>query len=228
MKTLFLFISILLCIHSIHASDLKYAMTYAEKRYLPFTQTREAFKGVTYYGMNNPEGIADKIYLNFQLTDFVHADDNQDAGMSICLKFKIGPDMYLGIADLGGALEHRGYSLFTTDGNYNLIETLEAGVSWCYVKAKQFKITDSKEVYVYQLVPTTSTSIPFESFRSVDAYLKCTIYRIDSAGQFIKISETRSENTRTLTRDELNDDSKNLWDWFQLKPATGVVTSLHE
>lgn len=35
---------------------------------------------------------------------------------------------------------------------------------------------------------------------------------IDSAGLFIKISETRSENTRTLTRDELNDNTKNLWD----------------
>ena len=34
---------------------------------------------------------------------------------------------------------------------------------------------------------------------------------IDSAGLFIKISETRSENTRTLTRDELNDNTKNLW-----------------
>ena len=94
-------------------------------------------------------------------------------------------------------------------------------------KVKQFKITDGKEVYVYQLVPTTTKSIPLNTFRSVDAYLKCTIYRIDSAGQFIKISETRSENTRTLTRDELNDDTKNLWDWFQLKPATGVVTSVH-
>ena len=225
MKLIFVFFLLLSCIPTIKAFDLKTAMSLVETRQLPFDPSIDEYSAG--HHLDAPYKISDKLYYDFQLTKSCNAYDDIDTSMDLCLKFRIGDGMYLGLAAAGGITEYGSAALFTTDSNYNTIATLEVEVYWCYIKVKQFKITDSKEVYVYQLVPTTTKSIPLNTFRSVDAYLKCTIYRIDSAGQFIKISETRSENTRTLTRDELNDDSKNLWDWFQLKPATGVVTSVH-
>ena len=214
---------------SYKVDGMELAITHSQTYTLPFDLSKaESCPG---YGLaNDGYVIPDKMYEDLQLSKYYHAWDEVDAGMSMGIKFNIGNGMYLGLVDYGGVLENGGYSLVTVDQNYNVVDTLEAGVSYFgdgAMKIKQFRITDGKEVYVYQLVPTTTKSIPFESFRSVDAYLKCTIYRIDSVGKFVKISETRSENTRTLTRDELNDDTKNLWDWFQLKPATGVVTSVH-
>ena len=231
MKIKLFFLICISCIQSIYALNYtKNAIEHLNTSYLPFCCDNNVTFSQSYGILNEGYIIPDKMYENFQLTEYFHASDYPDAGMAMCFKFNIGNGMYLGIIAYGGALENGGYSLVTVDQSYNVVDALEAGVTYFgdgAMKIKQFHITDGKEVYVYQLVPTTTKSIPLNTFRSVNAYLKCTIYRIDSVGKFIKISETRSENTRTLTRDELNDDTKNLWDWFQLKPATGVVTSVH-
>ena len=142
-------------------------MSLVETRQLPFDPSIDEYSAG--HHLDAPYKISDKLYYDFQLTKSCNAYDDIDTSMDLCLKFRIGDGMYLGLAAAGGITEYGSAALFTTDSNYNTIATLEVEVYWCYIKVKQFKITDGKEVYVYQLVPTTTKSIPLNTFRSVDA-----------------------------------------------------------
>ena len=74
-------------------------------------------------------------------------------------------------------------------------------------------MTDNREVYVYQFVPTSSASVSLLSFQSVEAYVTETVYTIDMAGQFIlKTPEKRVSNTRTFSSDELENGTFDLWE----------------
>ena len=203
-----------LCFATVRAEfDLQTAISVIGKSNLPFDFTKEGDLYSSYHLYNPNNVIPDKIYENFQLTEYFNARDNIDTGLDLCFTCKLGNDLYLCLIRVGGIIEPATYVLTSVNSSYNVVQSLEVGVTYANTYIKQFKINDNREVYVYQLVPTSTISIPFDTFKSVEAYVTETVYTIDMAGQFILTSpEKRVSNTRTFSRDELENMTQDLWE----------------
>ncbi len=214
MKKICLFIMLSLCFATVRAEfDLQTAISVIGKSNLPFDFTKEGDLYSSYHLYNPNNVIPDKIYENFQLTEYFNARDNIDTGLDLCFTCKLGNDLYLCLIRVGGIIEPATYVLTSVNSSYNVVQSLEVGVTYANTYIKQFKINDNREVYVYQLVPTSTISIPFDTFKSVEAYVTETVYTIDMAGQFILTSpEKRVSNTRTFSRDELENMTQDLWE----------------
>ena len=214
MKKICLFIMLSLCFATVYAGfDLRTAISYIGKSNLPFDYTKEGGLYDSYRLYNPNNVIPDKIYENFQLTEYFNARDNIDTGLDLCFTCKLGNDLYLCLIRVGGIIEPATYVLTSVNSSYKVVQSLEVGVTYANTYIKQFKINDNREVYVYQLVPTSTISIPFDTFKSVEAYVTETVYTIDMAGQFILTSpEKRVSNTRTFSRDELEKMTQDLWE----------------
>ena len=203
-----------LCFATVRAEfDLQTAISVIGKSNLPFDYTKEGGLYDSYRLYNPNNVIPDKIYENFQLTEYFNARDNIDTGLDLCFTCKLGNDLYLCLIRVGGIIEPATYVLTSVNSSYKVVQSLEVGVTYANTYIKQFKINDNREVYVYQLVPTSTISIPFDTFKSVEAYVTETVYTIDMAGQFILTSpEKRVSNTRTFSRDELEKMTQDLWE----------------
>ena len=214
MKKICLFIMLSLCFATVRAEfDLQTAISVIGKSELPFDYTKEGGLYDSYRLYNPNNVIPDKIYENFQLTEYFNARDNIDTGLDLCFTCKLGNDLYLCLIRVGGIIEPATYVLTSVNSSYKVVQSLEVGVTYANTYIKQFKINDNREVYVYQLVPTSTISIPFDTFKSVEAYVTETVYTIDMAGQFILTSpEKRVSNTRTFSRDELEKMTQDLWE----------------
>ena len=214
MKKICLFIMLSLCFATVRAEfDLQTAISVIGKSNLPFDYTKEGGLYDSYRLYNPNNVIPDKIYENFQLTEYFNARDNIDTGLDLCFTCKLGNDLYLCLIRVGGIIEPATYVLTSVNSSYKVVQSLEVGVTYANTYIKQFKINDNREVYVYQLVPTSTISIPFDTFKSVEAYVTETVYTIDMAGQFILTSpEKRVSNTRTFSRDELEKMTQDLWE----------------
>ena len=214
MKKICLFIMLSLCFATVRAEfDLQTAISVIGKSELPFDYTKEGGLYDSYRLYNPNNVIPDKIYENFQLTEYFSARDNIDTGLDLCFTCKLGNDLYLCLIRVGGIIEPATYVLTSVNSSYKVVQSLEVGVTYANTYIKQFKINDNREVYVYQLVPTSTISIPFDTFKSVEAYVTETVYTIDMAGQFILTSpEKRVSNTRTFSRDELEKMTQDLWE----------------
>ncbi len=213
MKKICLFILLSLCFATVSAGfDLQTAISVIGKGKLPFDFTKEGGLYDSYH-LNNPNNvIPDKIYENFQLTEYFNARDNIDTGLDLCSKFTLGSDLYLCLIRVGGIIEPATYVLTSVNSNYKVVQSLEVGVTYARECIKQFRITDNREVYVYRLVPTSTASIPLGA-KSVEAYVTETVYTIDSVGQFIlKTPEKRVSSTRTFSSDELENGTFDLWE----------------
>ena len=214
MKKICLIIVLSLCFSTVYAGfDLQTAISVIGKSELPFDYTKE---GGLYdsYRLDNPNNvIPDKIYENFQLTEYFNARDNIDTGLDLCFTCKLGSDLYLCLIRVGGIIEPATYVLTSVNSSYNVVQSLEVGVTYARTYIKQFKINDNREVYVYRLVPTSNVSVSFDTFKSVEAYVTETVYTIDMAGQFILTTpEKRVSSTRTFSRDELENMTQDLWE----------------
>ena len=214
MKKICLFIMLSLCFATVRAEfDLQTAISVIGKSELPFDYTKEGGLYDSYRLYNPNNVIPDKIYENFQLTEYFNARDNIDTGLDLCFTCKLGNDLYLCLIRVGGIIEPATYVLTSVNSSYKVVQSLEVGVTYANTYIKQFKINDNREVYVYQLVPTSTISIPFDTFKSVEAYVTETVYTIDMAGQFILTSpEKRVSSTRTFSRDELEKMTQDLWE----------------
>ena len=203
-----------LCFATVRAEfDLQTAISVIGKSELPFDYTKEGGLYDSYRLYNPNNVIPDKIYENFQLTEYFNARDNIDTGLDLCFTCKLGNDLYLCLIRVGGIIEPATYVLTSVNSSYKVVQSLEVGVTYANTYIKQFKINDNREVYVYQLVPTSTISIPFDTFKSVEAYVTETVYTIDMAGQFILTSpEKRVSSTRTFSRDELENMTQDLWE----------------
>ena len=167
MKKICLFILLSLCFATVSAGfDLQTAISVIGKGKLPFDFTKEGGLYDSYH-LNNPNNvIPDKIYENFQLTEYFNARDNIDTGLDLCSKFTLGSDLYLCLIRVGGIIEPATYVLTSVNSNYKVVQSLEVGVTYARECIKQFRITDNREVYVYRLVPTSTASISSPSKRS--------------------------------------------------------------
>ena len=167
MKKICLFIMLSLCFATVYAGfDLNTAISYIGKSNLPFDFTKEGGLYDSYH-LNNPNNvIPDKIYENFQLTEYFNARDNIDTGLDLCFTCKLGSDLYLCLIRVGGIIEPATYVLTSVNSNYKVVQSLEVGVTLAGSYLKQFRITDNRQVYVYRLVPTSNASVSFRTFKS--------------------------------------------------------------
>ena len=214
MKKICLFIMLSLCFATVYAGfDLRTAISYIGKSNLPFDFTKEGDLYSSYH-LNNPNNvIPDKMYENFQLTEYFNARDNIDTGLDLCFTCKLGSDLYLCLIRVGGIIEPATYVLTSVNSSYKVVQSLEVGVTYARTYIKQFKIGDNRDVHIYRLVPTSTASVPFDTFNYVEAYVTETVYTIDMAGQFILTTpEKRVSSTRTFSRDELENMTQDLWE----------------
>ena len=214
MKKICLFIMLSLCFATVYAEfDLQTAISVIGKSNLPFDFTKEGDLYSSYHLYNPNNIIPDKIYENFQLTEYFNARDNIDTGLDLCFTCKLGSDLYLCLIRVGGIIEPATYVLTSVNSSYKVVQSLEVGVTLAGSYLKQFRITDNRQVYVYRLVPTSNASVSFRTFKSVEAYVTETVYTIDMAGQFILTTpEKRVSSTRTFSRDELEKMTQDLWE----------------
>ncbi len=206
-----------LCIFTMNAQiTVQYALSRINFSSLPY----EFYKKLDfdeYFTVDNPDNvIPDKMYKNFQLTEYYLARDMKpDANAVIYKKFNLGNGVRMGFVNIGGVVEWNVFSLITVTDGGSIIDTLEVGVMCGLVMPKQFKINDNRKVFVYRLVPESKTSISMSSFNYVEAYVTETVYTIDMAGQFILTTpEKRVSSTRTYSKEELESDTFNLWDQY--------------
>ena len=197
MKKFCLFILLSLCFATVYAGfDLRTAIPLVETKTLPVDFSKDLSFRANHSLENPNNAIPDKIYENFQLTDFFNARDNIDTGLDLCFKCRLGSDLYLCFICVGGVIEPATYILAS-------------------VNIKQFKIGDNRDVHIYRLVPTSTASVPFDTFNYVEAYVTETVYTIDMAGQFILTTpEKRVSSTRTFSRDELENMTQDLWELY--------------
>ena len=214
MKKICLFIILSLCFATIRAGfDLRTAIPLVQTEALPLELGNNS-DFIADHRLDNPNNaIPDKIYENFQLTEYFNARDNIDTGLDLCYTCRLGSDLYLCLIRIGGVIEPATYVLTSVDYNYRVVQSLEVGVTLANSYIKQFKINDNREVHVFRLVPTSTASVPFDKYNYVEAYVTETVYTIDMAGQFILTTpEKRVSSTRTFSRDELENMTQDLWE----------------
>ena len=216
MKKFCLFILLSLCFATVHAGfDLRTAISLVETKTLPLDFGKELTFRANHCLDNPSNAIPDIMYENFQLTESFSTRDNTDTMLNLCFKCKLGSDLYLCLVRVGGVIEPVTYVLTSVDYNYRVVQSLEVGVKYANAYIKQFRITDNREVRVYRLVPTSTASVPFDTFNYVEAYVTETVYTIDMAGQFILTTpEKRVSSTRTFSRDELENMTQDLWELY--------------
>lgn len=216
MKKFCLFILLSLCFATVYAGfDLRTAIPLVETKTLPVDFSKDLSFRANHSLENPNNAIPDKIYENFQLTDFFNARDNIDTGLDLCFKCRLGSDLYLCFICVGGVIEPATYILASVNSSYKVVQSLEVGVTYARTYIKQFKIGDNRDVHIYRLVPTSTASVPFDTFNYVEAYVTETVYTIDMAGQFILTTpEKRVSSTRTFSRDELENMTQDLWELY--------------
>lgn len=166
--------------------------------------------------INQDNTIPDNMYDNIQLTQYFHArEDYSELGGETFRKFSIpGSSNKILIVSFGGDTDYHTSVLCIVSPSGIVLDTLEGEISFGGIYVKQYRIINPQSnITVTRIVPTSSTSISFNSdplFTSFTGYRLDTIYSINSLGRFVKQSK-KSYKTKTYTRGYLEDTSKDLW-----------------
>ena len=175
-----------------------------------------AAKGIVYpqwVGIDNPNNLMDnKMYNNFQCTDYFSSATDPELSPALYAKFQIpGTSWILGAVAFGGAIDNQTVNLIVADSNGNIKSSLVAEVKWGWIPARQFKITKEGKVIITKLIPVSAQSVRFDNFNQMTAYRLDEVYGIDTSGRFVKESEKRFD-TKTYTKAQLDNGKYNLWD----------------
>jgi hypothetical protein len=213
LKVLFVITLMLLPSFCVAQLSIGEALNKMSTETVPFnaTKTKESIYEDS-NGVVNPNNvIPDKLYDNVQLTEYDHASVSPDLGASTFRKFAIPNSINKLLAvEFGGCTIWRTYVLCVVSPSGSVIDTLEAAVRFGFIALKQFRIDAQSNIIITRIVPTSSTSIPLETFSSFSGYRLDTTYAINSQGQFVKQSEQRYV-TKTYTSAYLEDKNKDIW-----------------
>ena len=215
MKKILLLLVVLFC--SLIAANAQFSIEYAlDKvvyRTLPFSneQTKSIHRKWPIINTNNL--ISDKLYTNFQLTEYFFARDIDEMRINLVTKFKLRNSLTLAILDVY-CNDPMKFCLITIDNSNNIKSTLEVGVKCGLTKCKQFRITADEKIIVMQLVTTETTSVQIAGFSKVTGYITETVYHIDASGKFVEESKKQCTGIRTFTREQLENPSTNLWNLY--------------
>ena len=142
MKKICLFIILSLCFATIRAGfDLRTAIPLVQTEALPLELGNNS-DFIADHRLDNPNNaIPDKIYENFQLTEYFNARDNIDTGLDLCYTCRLGSDLYLCLIRIGGVIEPATYVLTSVDYNYRVMQSLKVGVKYANTYIKQFRVS---------------------------------------------------------------------------------------
>ena len=193
---------------------VEWAFSKASYSTVPFNFYKDCSFEQTYTIENPGYIMPDRLYQNFQLTEYFWARENHEATSALRMKFKLKNGLDLGLVDFGGALEWMTYDLITVNKNNEILDALEAGILVGWVMPKQFRITADEKIIVTQFVTTERVSVKMDSFSKVTGYIIETVYHIDASGKFVEESKKQCTGIRTFTREQLENPSTNLWDLY--------------
>ena len=164
-------------------------------------------------GIKNPDNIIpDKLYKDFQCTDYVLASSDPELSPILFGKFQVpNSNWILGAVTFGGATDVQTTNLIVVDKQGNIKSVLESEIQFGLVAAKQFRIARDGKVIITKLVPITSTSVKFYDFDQISAYKVDETYSINSFGIFVKEGE-KKYGTKIYSKSQLDTMNNDLWD----------------
>lgn len=181
---------------------------------IPYSFDKDCELRVSCYIQNPGNIMPDRLYQNFQLTEYFLARENPETAGTLRLKFKLKNGYDLGLVDFGGVTDWMTYDLITVNKSSEILDALEAGILVGWVMPKQFRITADEKIIVTQFVTTERVSVKMVSFSKVTGYIIETVYHIDASGKFVEESKKQCTGIRTFTREQLENPSTNLWDLY--------------
>ena len=164
-------------------------------------------------GITNPNNlIPNKLYKEFQCTDYVLASSDPELSPILFGKFQVpNSNWIIGAVTFGGATNLQTTNLIVVDKQGNIKSVLESEIQFGLIAAKQFRITSDGKVTITKLVPTSSTSVKFYDFNQISAYKVDETYSINSSGLFVKEGE-KKYGTKSYSKSQLDTLDNDLWD----------------
>ena len=215
MRTLKIVALIMFCACSILSVKAQYSVQSAFEKIrfinLPYEAGKNNLRTQS-VGITNPKNvIPDKLYKDFQCTDFVLASSDPELSPILFGKFQVpNSNWIIGAVTFGGATDLQTTNLIVVDKQGTIKSVLESEIQFGLIAAKQFRITYEGKVTITKLVPTSSTSVKFYDFNQISAYKVDETYSINSSGIFVKEEEKKYE-TKNYSKSQLDTMDSNLW-----------------
>ena len=164
-------------------------------------------------GITNPNNIIpNKLYKDFQCTDYVSASSDPELSPVLFGKFQVpNSNWIIGAVTFGGATDLQTTNLIVVDKQGNIKSVLESEIQFGLIAAKQFRIAGDGKVIITKLVPTSSTSVKFYNFNQISAYKVDETYSINPSGIFVKEGE-KKYGTKNYSKSQLDAMDNDLWD----------------
>ncbi len=216
MRTKKILALILFCACSILSVKAQYSVQSACEKIRFINLPYEAGKNnlrIQSVGITNPNNvIPDKLYKDFQCTDYVLASSDPELNPILLGKFQVpNSNWIIGAVTFGGATDLQTTYLIVVDKQGNIKSVLESEIQFGLIATKQFRITSDGKVTITKLVPTSSTSVKFYDFNQISAYKVDETYSINSSGIFVKEGE-KKYGTKNYSKSQLDTMSNDLWD----------------
>ena len=207
---------IMFCACSILSVKAQYSVQNAFEKISFINLPYEAGKNVLRtqsVGIKNPDNvIPDKLYRDFQCTDYISASTDPELNPIMFAKFQLpNSNWIIGAVTFGGATDMQTTHLIVADKQGNIKSTLEAEIQFGLVASKQFRIAADGKVIITKLVPTSKTSVKFYYFTQLSAYRVDETYSINPSGIFVKEGE-KEYDTKIYSTTQLDTLDKDLWD----------------
>lgn len=216
MKTIKILALIMLCACSILSVKAQYSVQSAFEKIRFINLPYEAGKNnarIQSVGIAIPnQVIPNKLYKDFQCTDYVLASSDPELSPILFGKFRVSNSNWvIGAVTFGGATDLQSTSLIVVDKQGNIKSVLESEIQFGLIAAKQFRIASDGKVIITKLVPTSSTSVKFDNFNQISAYRVDETYSINSSGVFVKEGE-KKYGTKNYSKSQLDTMNNDLWD----------------
>ena len=216
MRTIKTLALIMFCACSILSAKAQYSVQSAFEKIKFINLPYEAGKNnlrIQSVGITNSNNvIPNKLYKDFQCTDYVLASSNPEFNPILFGKFQVPNSIWIiGAVTFGGATDLQTTNLIVVDKQGKIKSVLEAEIQFGMIAAKQFRITSDGKVIITKLVSTSSTSVKFYNFNQISAYKVDETYSINSSGIFEKEGEKKYA-TKNYSKSQLDTMDNDLWD----------------
>ena len=216
MKTMKILALIMFCACSILSVKAQYSVQGAFEKIKFINLPYEAGKNnsrTQSVGISNPNNvIPNKLYKDFQYTDYILASTDPELNPVLFGKFQVPNSKWIiGAVTFGGATDLQTTSLIVVDAQGNIKSVLESEIQYGLIAAKQFRIASDGKVTITTLVPTSSKSVKFSNFNQISAYKVDETYSINSSGVFVKEGE-KKYSSKNYSKSELDTMNNDLWD----------------
>ncbi len=216
MRAIKILASIMFCACSILSVKAQYSVQSAFEKIrfidLPYEAGKNNSRAQS-VGITNPDNvIPDKLYKDFQCTDYVLSSSDPELRPVLFGKFQV-PDSnwMIGAVTFGGATDLQTTHLIVADKQGNIKSVLESEIQFGLIATKQFRITCDGKVIITKLVPTSSTSVKLYDFNQISAYRVDETYSINSSGLFVKEQEKKYK-PKNYSKSQLDTPNNDLWD----------------